>query len=364
MWRVERTEYFSARPKVAQLGQGASDYRQLTMTAADHAIDRHQIEELIDAIVETQAGEVAELRGHLQRANRLLADAVGQLYASFQSVSDSTRAQRTEVGALLEGIRLSAEPGDSEGATLNVRDFVHQTSVVLQTFADVVAHFSKQSVSIAFKIDEMVGQMDQIFDLISKVDAIAEDTNILAINASLEAARAGDAGKGFGVVASEVRSLAKDAKVLNEAIADRIEYARQHVSEVRAAIGEMASQDMNVALDAKTSVNDMLDALKNTDEEIAGVLSRVSELTHRVDGDTAAAIRSLQFEDMVTQLLSHVEQRLEKMDAVLPQAKRDAAESRNGVGYVAHLKSILTNDLSGPPPVEQEGMDAGAIELF
>ncbi|MEQ9498350.1 MAG: methyl-accepting chemotaxis protein [Deltaproteobacteria bacterium] len=333
---------------------------------SEPAIDRSHVEDLLDAIVEKQTGEVADLRGHLQRANKLLNEAVGQLYASFQSVSDSTRAQRKEVGVLLEGIKLSAEAdGESEASpALNMRDFVHQTSVVLQTFADVVAHFSKQSVSIAFKIDEMVGQMDHIFDLISKVDAIAEDTNILAINASLEAARAGDAGKGFAVVASEVRSLAKDAKVLNEAIAGRIEYARQHVSEVRTAIGEMASQDMNVALDAKTSVNDMLDALKDTDEEIAGVLSRVSDLTHQVDNDTAAAIRSLQFEDMVTQLLAHVEQRLDKMDGVLPRAKIDAAVATDDAAYVAHLRSLLIDENAAPPPVEQVDMDAGAIELF
>lgn len=325
-----------------------------------------ELERLFDELSALHHSEAQRLGGKVGQARGILADAIAGLYESFQQLSADTRSQQAQVQGLLADMA-----GHGRGQRINVAAFITQTSSLLREFVDIIAHFSEQSGAVSSKIDGMVEQMDGIFKLVTQVDAIAEDTNILAINAALEAARAGEAGKGFAVVASEVRSLSKNTKSLNASIAERIEQARVTVEEVRTATDRMASQDMDVALEAKRGVDGMLVQLRAMNEEIGYTLAQVSEFTARVDQGAAIAVRSLQFEDMLTQLLAHVEERLGEMNGAFDRARAATTRGRRA-SWSAEEIAALRHHLAEAKrlweqrqgPVEQESMEAGEIELF
>lgn len=314
-----------------------------------------------------QAAECHDMRLELDRAKGLLQDASAELMQSFHRLSDDTLGQQQRVKSLLTSMS-GASDADGNGG-LNVSAFVTQTAAVLQRFTEVLVHFSKQSIKISYKIDDMVDHMDTIFDLVSQVDSIAEETNILAINAALEAARAGEAGKGFKVVASEVRMLSRDTKALNEEIGSQVDAARTVIGDVREAARTIASQDMSLALTAKGGVDDMLVQLENMDSQVSKTLDELGEFTSRVGRSTDDAIRSMQFEDMVTQILEHVKARTQELQNVLPRvrdAATAAAAQRSEEPYVRLVMEALreTSVETLHRAVEQESMDAGDIELF
>ena len=330
-------------------------------TEPEQAMSRRMLHEL-DRL---QSIECDEIVGEVDRARRLLRDASAELMNSFRKLSTDTEAQQERVQHVLAN--MSDSPYDSEQSEgLNIPAFVSQTATVLQNFVEVLVHFSKQSVTISYKIDDMVEHMDAIFELVSQVDSIAEDTNILAINAALEAARAGEAGKGFKVVASEVRMLSRDTKALNEQIGSQVDAARSVIDEVREAARGIASQDMSMALNAKGGVDDMLDRLRGMDEKTASVLDDLTEFTGRVRTSANAAIRSMQFEDMVTQILDHVKvktHRLRELTNRLQATTSEALTAEQRDALLVETLNELTNE-AVHRAVEQESMDAGDVELF
>ncbi len=323
----------------------------------------------VDAIVrryrEVAAAESDEISKELDQARVIMSDAVAELYSSFEQLNSDTRAQRERVSSLLQSMSGAVGEDEEVNERLNVQAFVGQTAAVLERFAALMVHFSKQSVRIAFKIDDMVEHMDDIFGLIGDVDSIAEETSILAINAALEAARAGERGKGFSVVASEVRGLSRDTRELNEQIAARIEDTRLAVGDVRDAIREMASQDMNVAMDAKSGVDDMLVQLKAVDTDIGDALEGLGHFTERVEQSTSKAIRGLQFEDMLTQLIAHAGGRVVRVKNALDdieQVSSGAVDLDQAQEHLTELEGLASDTDSSP--VQQGGMGAGDIELF
>jgi methyl-accepting chemotaxis protein len=254
------------------------------------------------------SSDLADLHGareEIGRAKGLLSSAVAKLNESFTFLSSDTDNQRAQVQALIED--MSGDLSANGGEAVNIKAFVDQTGELLTSFADMVTHFSKQSVGIAYKIDDMVAQMSSIFRMIEQVDAIAEDTNILAINAALEAVRAGERGKGFGVVASEVRTLSRKTKGLNDGIVESMKDAEASIKSVREAVGQMASHDMTIAIEAKGDLDVVVKRLNALQDNVEKTLADLEVFTKRVAENASDAVVGLQFEDLVTQVLDNVD---------------------------------------------------------
>ncbi len=308
------------------------------------------------------AEEAAAVREGIGRVRSLVGDAVVSLNGAFQALHERTDGQARLVGELVSSVQDATVGEEEEGERLSVQAFAAETSEVLQYLVDLLVQVSKQSIEVVYRIDDMVREMDAIFGLVDEVKVIASQTNLLALNAAIEAARAGEHGRGFAVVADEVRKLSQRSHRFNEQIRDAVHKTKESVDAVKGIIGEVASRDMNVAISAKDRVDRMLAQIEDLNRAMGEGLERVGEINEGIREQVAIAVRALQFEDIARQALEHGERRLRRLEAlerVLAELPADPQRARQAL---AELRAAWREEAA--EPARQEAMDAGEVELF
>src|SRR5438128_1726000 len=288
--------------------------------------------QFLGAVHHTIHEEVRCIDASLCQAQDLLRDAVGGLNQSFTGLDSQTQAQRQLVVCLMADMAGTATASHSSYHTM--QEFTEAISAVLQYFIDLVVNISKQSVQTAYKIDDMVRQLDGIFALLANIKTITDDTHLLALNAAVEAARAGEAGRGFAVVASEVRRLSQHSRQFSERLRTQIEELKTTIAAVRKVVGGVASTDLNVSLDAKGRVDAMMVDIKKVNARIAQSLQDLSTVMHQMHTDVGVAVRALQFEDIISQLLHYTEKPLGTLRC-LGTALAEAAETNDHMPLLA-----------------------------
>ena len=158
---------------------------------------------------------------------------------------------------------------------------VHEAITVMEDTAKLVFN-------AAARVDELGRQSTQIQDIVTAIQAIAKQTDLLALNASIESARAGEAGRGFSVVADEVRSLAEKTTTSAHDISGILTKIRDQMEQVSTDVGSASDK----ARESATRSRDVEEALARIDkrselvagamEDIAGAAREQSSAGHEI----------------------------------------------------------------------------------
>jgi methyl-accepting chemotaxis protein len=309
--------------------------------------------------------ELDALRAQVDQARGILADAVAKLSGSFSTMETETKVQKDMMESLLASLsrdgddsgqataQAQQQPQESSQTKINIREFTIETGAFLTQFTDLLASVSQQSIRTVYRIDDMVDQLDAVFSLINSINGIADETFILAVNASIEAARTKEvstqSGHSFSVIASNIRELSKKTRRFNDQIGTQIGKARTTVNEVREIIAAMASRDLNVALSGKERIELMMNELAGFEHFMTENVDRASVATSRIAEATSQAVTAMQFEDILNQLLVSIRQR----------AERIAGEGGEPPTTTSPFGRTTLNG-----PVQQHNMTPGKVELF
>lgn len=331
------------------------------------SLDHHEpVREALEEVRSSLVDELGHATRELHQALDLLRDAVSELGGGFDGLSRKTGMQQSLLRQIIDG--------QNEG--VSVQDFAARTSDLLAHFVDMIVQMSRESLRIVYRIDGMAKEMDAVFGLLKNVNTIAEETNLLALNAAIEAARAGESGRGFAVVAGEIRNLASHSNQFNDQIGSHVERARAAMEQLRGLVGTMASQDLNVALSAKGGIDAMMAHVTESDARTSKVADQVVEINRGLGTDVATTVRSLQFEDILSQLINQTRQRLVELQDITTECTRDIQElACNPIDAesLAQRAERVRNRLAiqrekarirSRGPALQNSMDAGEIELF
>jgi methyl-accepting chemotaxis protein len=334
--------------------------------AAPEAVDATPVREALEDVRSALVDELGHATRELHQALDLLRDAVLELGGGFDGLSQKTGLQQSLLKQII----------DAQNGGVSVQDFAARTGDLLEHFVGMIVQMSRESLRIVYRIDGMAKEMDAVFGLLKNVNTIAEETNLLALNASIEAARAGESGRGFAVVAGEIRNLASNSNQFNEQIGSHVERARAAMEQLRGLVGTMASQDLNVALSAKGGIDAMMAHVTESDARTSAVADQVVEINRGLGSDVSTTIRSLQFEDILSQLLHQTRTRLVELQEITADCTRDIeelacsridAETLETRAQRVRARLAIQREkarLRSRGPALQSSMDAGEIELF
>lgn len=333
-------------------------------------------ENILTDIDELLSEQLATIEGELDQIRTLISDAIGQLNGSFSNLAKYSDKQKELVLSLVDSMKESGG-AKADANRLSFKQFATETDKVLQYFVENVIEGSKSSMELVHHMEDVSGQMNKIYKLLDDVKMIADQTNLLALNAAIEAARAGDAGRGFAVVADEVRKLSLHSNNFNDEIRLVVGRAQENIDQGQKIVAEIASKDMNFAIQSKTRVDDMIEDISKFNQILGTRLGEASNFAREIDNNVGVAIRTMQFEDIARQLLEHSKEKIRDMDAYfsgLSSILETHRESRvsnlqDGLNYIECLRESVKELRASAviprnKPAEQQTMDAGEVELF
>lgn len=318
--------------------------------------------------------ETDSISSDFDRVRLLISEAIGVLQGSFSGMNEEAKEQVTVLLSLIRDMRQGGEGADKENLKFQV--FAESTQKVLEQFVGELVGTSKDSMEIMSVVHDLSIQMNSAKDMLVDIQKIADQTNLLALNAAIEAARAGEAGRGFAVVADEVRNLSNNSNSFSEQINKVMSDALGNLDHAQKVVNKIASKDITFAIESKSQVDEMIHDMSDLSGKIEHSIAHVTHISEGIGAKVNTAVRALQFEDIVGQLAQYNVGRLSELKILMSEVKlavNSSDVSADDMESIQVLMNSLRDELQKfnrsrlgeeDSPVLQNTMEEGDVDLF
>ena len=271
----------------------------------------------IVGMISDTSNQVAAASIQLQGTAQQIANGAEEVANQTGTVATASEEMSATSGDIAHNCALAAESSQQSNASAKRGEAVVQETTAVMT---KIAKSVKQS---AQTVSDLGTRSEQIGQIVGTIEDIADQTNLLALNAAIEAARAGEQGRGFAVVADEVRALAERTTKATREISEMIKAIQ---GEIKIAVGAMEEGVSDVASGAESSEKSRC-ALEE-------ILEQISEVTMQINQIATAA-------EQQTATTNDITMNVQQITNVVYETARGATETATASAQLASNATIL-----------------------
>jgi len=178
------------------------------------------------------------------------------------------------------------------------------------------------------ELRELLQYVNDLKSMASSVERIADQTNLLALNAAIEAARAGEAGRGFSVVAEEVRSLSTKSGETGQNIAGTASTISEAIQKAFDRTEKRTQLDREIESNAEATILAVLGNFEKIVHEMKEQTALLRDTSVHISSEVSDSLLQFQFQDRVSQILSHVRDSIREFPGHIKNAEQRYLENK------------------------------------
>ena len=290
--------------------------RQLTRASEQTAQATQQITATIQTVAKGASEQSSSLQQTAQSMEQLAA-AINQIASGAQvqakGVEEASNIVR-EVSVAIAEVSANAEAGTESWAVTatSAAEGARKTHETVEGMAKI----KKAMDMVSIKVSDLGGRSQEIGKIVATIDDIAAQTNLLALNAAIEAARAGEQGRGFAVVADEVRKLAERSSMATKEIATLVSGIQASLRDAVDAMQE-GSKDVETGYLLAADAGGSLDAILERSQTVGNQVERISIAAKQLNAFSSEMVAAIdRINTVVEQTAAATEQMIQNSKAV------------------------------------------------
>ena len=321
----------SQREQAVRLTADTLTQHQANDAAIGAKASRAQLNEVLLGAMPIWAKQVESSRQQTETA-------IVELTSRFTGISE--RLQET-----VQASQQAAGELDGQNADGALKVLAQSDSELSQVIDSLKATQASRDETLT-QVRSLTAYTGELRTMAADVAAIAAQTNLLALNAAIEAARAGEAGRGSAVVADAVRRLSSKSSETGQQMSAKVDIINNAITQLVQAASSGADQDSHSVAESEQSIQHVLQRFQSITGRLAESADLLKQESYGIRDEMTEVLVSLQFQDRVSQILTHVRDNIDSLHTHLQQSSQspDEAVAINAREWLARMESTYATD--------------------